>query len=107
MKDSLKVVLGIIGIIVVLFLIGIVGVGFNRFFGAANEQTRTIIYKESQAKIEGDTRDLDNLVIQYETANSQAAKDVIKDTIRHRLSGIDRKKLPYDLNSRIDSILQQ
>ncbi len=58
------------------------------------EDVRRTTFEHSRAFQEGTIRDLDNLRMEYLRAGSDAQRQAIADTVRHRLADIDLEALP-------------
>ena len=58
------------------------------------EDVRRTTFEHSRTFQEGTIRDLDNLRMEYLRAGSDAQRQAIVDTVRHRLADIDLDALP-------------
>jgi hypothetical protein len=68
-----------------------------RIFGPANEAVRRETVENSKSFIDGTVRDLENLCIEYNSAQSADQKNLLRGVILHRASAIDEDRLPSDL----------
>jgi len=102
MKDFIESAVVAIG---TLFLICVVvlGLGFisykgYEFYAPRYRAVENKVFKESEQYNDGMVRDLENLQLEYISAD-QAHKDVMKAIILHRFSVYDENRLPYNLRS--------
>ncbi len=58
------------------------------------EDVRRTTFERSRTFQEGTVRDLDNLRMEYLRAGTDAQRQAIADTVRHRLADIDLDALP-------------
>lgn len=75
------------------------------FFAPRYEEVRRQTFEQSRAFNEGMVRDLENLRLQRTAAKTDAERDVIDATIRHRFSVYSEESLPPDLRSFYHAIM--
>ena len=63
------------------------------------ENVRRSTFEQSRAFQEGTIRDLDNLRLEYGRAGSDAQRQTIADTARHRLADVPVEQLPPSLQA--------
>ncbi len=87
----------------VLAIAGIGGIGWlatensyrlSAHYAPRYEDVRRTTFERSRTFQEGTIRDLDNLRLEYGRAGTDAQRQAIADTVRHRLADIDLKALP-------------
>lgn len=92
------IVLGLIILIPTMFALNYAGMLGKSFFGTWNEQIRYEIQKESQAHRDGLQRNLSQLMIQYNAADS-TGKTGIRATVMHQYSQADTSEYPAHLQT--------
>lgn len=90
--------LAICSIGALVFFINILGFTNYSFFAPKVEQVRFDTFKQSQSYNDGMLRDLQELQLQYTTANTDQ-KVMLKAIVLHRFSVYQIDKLPLDLQS--------
>jgi hypothetical protein len=74
------------------------GYRLDKHYQPLEEQVRHDTFANSQTFTEGMARDLSNLRLQYNaTGETDAQKEIIRDTVRERYGSYDPNKLPSDL----------
>ena len=100
MKDVLKLVGVLFGVILVVFILTFfansLGLVSLSFFAPKVEQVRYNTFKESQAFNEGTIRELYNYQRDYNKGNDEQ-KAALKGMILHEFSTFPKEKLPADL----------
>jgi len=97
MKTVVSVVGGIIAVLALIFLLNLFGFMNFQFFAPKVEAVRRATYEQSQAYNEGMVRDLENLKMEYESADDMH-KAGLRSVIMHRFSSY-HGQLPSDLQS--------
>jgi hypothetical protein len=91
-------VLGAIVLIIGIVVGGSIGSYYlYAYLAPKYESTRRDVMLQSRAYSEGETRNLYKLKIEYDAAESPAAKQTIILAARHECEAMDRTRLPSDL----------
>ena len=108
MKEILKGIGLILILITIIALImgymGIIDLGFYKFFGTQTANIQTQIFHENKSYIDGMTRDLANYKYQLMTEKDPIAKKAIIEMIIEKYANFDTSKI---LDSNLRNFLNQ
>jgi len=94
-------------VILLLFLVTLAifgGFQIRKVLLPAEESLRREVYEESKSYIDGTIRDLDNLRMQWLTADTEPQRTAIANVAKHRSVDFPEEYLPEHLKAWIDSI---
>ena len=112
MKEFTKEIFAVFAV-VLLFALFTVGMSFGvpwlslqvkKTFGTANESVNTDIYRENKSYVEGTIRDLRELRVEYEKAETDEHKQALRSIIKHRSNELDFDRLPTDLKRFLEEL---
>ncbi len=84
-----KIFIATVGIATLLFAVQGFGLFNLKFWGIKYENARREIFEQTKSYNHGMIRDLENLCLAYEEAETKSHKNAIKATIQHRMSAFD------------------
>lgn len=82
-----------VGIIVILFVLELVGLGFFKFFEPKRENIRREIFENTKSYTQGMEQDLAKYYYEWTKAETQENKTAIEGIIRLRFGEFDKAKL--------------
>lgn len=108
MKDALKITGATLGGLAVVLLL-VVGLSFfglemKRYFMPAHEDVRRTTFEQSQAYQHGNVQHLNRLRMQYETADSDRHRELIRQTVLDEVSTLNIHDLPPALQRWVNSL---
>ena len=95
-KGILAGIGGLILLLALVFGLNLFGLANYSFFAPKYRAVENQVFKESEQYNDGMIRDLQNLQMEYMSAD-QAHKDALRSIIIHRFSVYDQNRLPADL----------
>jgi len=95
------IALSVIGIIVLVFALELIGLGFFKFFEPKRENIRREVYENTQSFVEGKLQDLAKYYGEYQKASAED-KEIIKTVIQSQFSYFDADKVT---NPKLQSFL--
>jgi len=99
MKDTINFVFGsILGFVTLVFGIGLLSYGMYAYFAPKYMAVDNQVFHESQQYNDGMVRDLENLQMEYVTADVDK-KDALRAIVLHRFSVYPQEKLPPNLRN--------
>ena len=99
MKDTINFVFGsILGFVTLVFRIGLLSYGMYAYFAPKYMAVDNQVFHESQQYNDGMVRDLENLQMEYVTADVDK-KDALRAIVLHRFSVYPQEKLPPNLRN--------
>lgn len=103
----LGVVLGSLALVVIImFSMGYVNVGYTRTVGVAQADAESKTYKQTQSYVEGKIKDLQSLKTEYEDRKGTAAGTAVLDTVRQRFADFPAEKVPDYMKSWYVEVMQ-
>lgn len=82
----------LIGLFVLIFIIGLAGLGYYKFFGPKTENVRREIFENTKSYVQGVQQDLGKYYLEYQKADDDG-KSAIRATIQMRFAEVDPNKL--------------
>ena len=96
MREGVKIAgvsIGVfVGSIVLIFVLGLVSLGYYKFFGPKTENIRREIFENTQSYIHGKSQDLAKYMEEYNKADEQN-KEAIRQMIILRFAELDETKI--------------
>jgi Tfp pilus assembly protein PilO len=86
--------------IFILAMVAILSVGsvwLYKLVAPMRAEAEREVYEETKSYVDGTIRDLQNLRLEYLSAETEAHKSALRSTILHRAADFDRAKLPENL----------
>lgn len=93
MGINVKVGLWILGVIAIMFFVGMINVFYTSTVGKAQQNAETGVYYSSQAYVDGVAKDLSDLRQQYNKTSAADEKSAIKGIVFNRYANFDKRKL--------------
>jgi len=93
MRDIGKIVLLSVVGLGVIFLLGMYGLGWNKFFLPKQENIKREVFEQTQSYVHGATQDLAMYFDQYNRAESVEDKEAIRQIVIMRFSNFDATKI--------------
>lgn len=82
-----------IAMIVLIFCLGLLGLGYYKFFGPKKENIRREIFEQTQSYVHGKIQDLAKYKEEYDKAESISDKDAVAAIIKVRFAEFDESKI--------------
>jgi hypothetical protein len=96
-KEGLKVLGVSFGALVMflalIFLLGLFGLGYYKFFGSKEENIRREIFENTQSYVHGKVQDLAKYYDEYNRAESSDSRETIRQLIIVRFAEFDESKI--------------
>lgn len=92
-KIVLSSIGGFIGLIAVLFILGLVGLGFFKFFEPKRENIRREVFENTKSYTHGVIQDLGKYYQEYNDAKTTEDKATIKSVVSMRFAEFDETKI--------------
>lgn len=83
---------GLIGLFALIFIFGLAGLGYYKFFGPKTENVKREIFENTKSYLHGVQQDLGKYYLEYQTADEDE-KTAIKATIQMRFAEVDTDKI--------------
>jgi len=93
LKVGLTVTSVIVGLLLLVFLIGLYELGWMKFFEPKKENIRREIFEETQSYVHGKIQDLAKYYEEYNKTDSQKDKESIRQLIIMRFAEFDETKI--------------
>ena len=90
---KLKIVLGFLGALALLFVLGLYGLGWMKFFRPKTEAIRREVFEETKSYVHGKVQDLAKYYEEYQKAESFEDKETIENLIKIRFAEFDADKI--------------
>jgi hypothetical protein len=87
----MKIFLGVVAGLVVVFAIGMLGLGWDKFFLPKKENIKRQVFEQTQSYVQGATQDLAMYFDQYNKATDPTDKETIRQVVVMRFSNFDAK----------------
>lgn len=84
---------GIAAIMLVMFVFGLFGLGWFKFFGPKKEDIRREIFENTQSYVHGKIQDLAKYKLEYDSATNDNSKEAIRQIILSRFAEFDDSKI--------------
>ena len=92
MKTALYSILGLIGILIIVFLLELFGLGMFKFFEPKRENIKREVYENTKSRMHGIAQDIGKYYQEYQKATSEE-KQTIRSVINMRFASVDADKL--------------
>ena len=92
MKNVFKVSGFVAAVIAVIFVIGLFGLGWNKFFLPKQENIRRDVFEETQSYVHGKIQDLAKYKLEYDNASTEE-QDALRFIIVNRFAEFDETKI--------------
>jgi hypothetical protein len=86
-------VLGLVGALVFVFLMGLYGLGWQKFFLPKQENIRREVFEQTQSYTHGKIQDLAKYYEEYNKAENPNDREAIRSLIIMRFAEFDRSKI--------------
>ena len=86
-------VTGLITILVAIFLIGLAGLGYYKFFEPRKENIRREVFEQTQSYTHGNVRALAKYYEEYNKSNSIEDKEAVRQVILFNFAEFDESKI--------------
>lgn len=93
MKSTLKITGWTALAIAALFALGVLGLGWDRFFRPRQENIRREVYEQTKSYVHGATTDLAMYFDQYSRATTDDDREAIRQVVIMRFSSLDATKV--------------
>jgi hypothetical protein len=103
-KTVTLTVVGIAGLIAVVFALELGGLRWKKFFAPKHEAVRRGVFKETRSFNEAKVQELVKYRLEYMRSNDEAEKGAIASTIRIGFADYDTSKLPHELQLFVEEI---
>jgi hypothetical protein len=104
MKYVLYTLLGMLGLVVMVFFLNTLGLASFKFFEPKMENARREVYENTQSYVEGKRQELTKYRLEYLESKDPQARQAIRMTILQSMANLDPGKLPYDLENFLASL---
>jgi cell division septal protein FtsQ len=91
-KFVLQIVAILAAVVVVIFVIGLLGLGWQKFFKPKYENVRREVFENTQSYVHGKIQDLAKYKVEYENAET-SNREVIRQVIIVRFAEFDESKI--------------
>lgn len=81
------------GILIVIFIVGLCGLGYYKFFGPKKENIKREIFENTQSYTHGKIQELAKNFDEYNRADSPKDKESIRQVIIMRFAEFDESKI--------------
>ena len=92
MKTGFKIAGGLLAVLVVVFLFGLYGLGWMKFFEPKKENIRREIFEQTQSYVHGKIQDLAKYYDEY-NKGKQGDRETIRQMIILRFAEFDESKI--------------
>ena len=96
MKEEFKMfgvsIAGLAGLLALIFAIGLVSLGYYKFFGPKTENVKREIFENTKSYVQGVQQDLGKYYLEYQQTDEKG-KAAIRATIQMRFAEVDAGKL--------------
>jgi hypothetical protein len=82
-----------VGIVAFVFMMGLVGLGYYKFFAPKKENIRREVFEQTQSYVHGKIQDLAKYKKEYDEAESVESKNAIRSVILVRFAEFDESKI--------------
>ena len=103
MKSILVFLAVLVALPSMYFGLGYLGLFGINFWGVKYQDARTNVFQETKAYRHGTIRDIENLCIEIEKAETTTHKNALRATLNHRIAAFDYNLLPSHVKKCIES----
>lgn len=89
MKDTFKVVAAFVGGLVLLFILGLYGLGWFKFFAPKEENIRREVFEQTKSYVHGKIQDLAKYYDEYQKSDSPESKSAIQELVKSQFADFD------------------
>lgn len=104
MKIALSIIGGIIGMVLLVFLLSYAGLIQYQFFAPKYENARRNVFENTQSYVQGKIEDLSNYKLQYDQAKDNDSKQAIESVIRSQFANFNIDQCPNELKAFLTSM---
>ena len=79
----------LVAFLAVIFVVGLFGLGWMKFFEPRKENIRREVFEQTKSYVHGKTQDLAKYYQEYQNAGTEADKAAIKEIVRLRFAEFD------------------
>lgn len=97
MRTVLAILGGIIGLILLTFILSEAGLIHYQFFAPKYEDARRKTFENTQSYVQGKIQDLSSYKLQFDKAKEPADKEAIKSVVSTQFANFDIDKCPDGL----------
>lgn len=78
MKTYMKIYIGIISMLLIIFILELFGLGMTKFFSPKYENVRREVWENTKSRVHGTISDIANYYEQYNKGNKEVIAEVVK-----------------------------
>lgn len=104
MKNVLLISGSVIAFGGVIFGLQAISYGSLKFWGPKYEEAKREIFENTKSYKHGTIRDLQNLMLEYKSADNEGHKAALRVTILHRSAAFDRNELTPQLRQFLNTL---
>lgn len=93
MKIGLKIAAVFVGLIVLLFNLELLGLGWTRFFSPKRQNIQREVFEETKSYVHGKIQDLAKYYDEYQKSDSPDDKEAIQTVIKSQFAEFDAEKI--------------
>lgn len=100
----MKILFSLISVFLFIFAMQAFGLFSLKFWGVKYENARREVFEETKSYKHGTIRDLQNLMLEYQAAESEAHKSALRSVILHRSAAFDPNELTPELRQFLSTL---
>lgn len=93
MKDTFKYIGMFLGGLVLLFVIGLYGLGWHKFFAPKHANIKREVFEQTKSYTHGKIQDLAKYYKEYQETEDVQAKSAIQNLVSMQFAEFDEKKI--------------